>query len=90
MTDGPGSASLQGMAVHMAYGGSRSLAQRYEYDEGSGAGFVELHPRHKLTGQELRRTTNATQGILDLVSQSSHHLTCDGRVFARGFVTLDT
>ena len=68
---GPGSASLQGMPEHMQYGGSRGLAQRYEYDEGSGAGFVELHPRHKPTGQEFFKMLQEVSGVTHVEWQSS-------------------
>ena len=45
---GPGSASPGG-----EYGGSRQLAQRFEYSGNSRAGFVELAPAHVMTAQEL-------------------------------------
>ena len=70
-SDGPGSASLQGMPVHMAYGGSRSLAQRWEYSEGSGAGFVELHPRHTPTDEEFFKMLQQVSGVTHVEWQSS-------------------
>ena len=68
---GPGSASLQGMPRHMQYGGSRGLAQRWEYDEGSGAGFVELHPRHTPTDEEFFKMLQQVSGVTHVEWQSS-------------------
>ena len=49
VVSGPGTAS-----PHIYYGGSRRLHQRWEYDEGSGAGMCELAWRqHPLTGEQF-------------------------------------
>ena len=70
-SDGSGSASLQGMPEHMQYGGSRGLAQRFEYDEGSGAGFAELHPRHRPTGKEFFKMLQKVSGVTHVEWHSS-------------------
>ena len=57
--------------VHMAYGGSRSQAQRWEYSEGSGAGFVELHPRHTPTDEEFFKMLQQVAGVTRVEWQSS-------------------
>ena len=44
----PGSASPGG-----EHGGSRQLAQRFEYSGNSKAGFVERAPTHVMTGQDM-------------------------------------
>ena len=59
-SEGPGSASLTG---HMAYGGSRQLATRWEYSESSGAGFAELHHDHTPTGADFFKMLQQVPGV---------------------------
>ena len=64
---GPGSASLDAMHKslkgHMAYGGSRQEAVRWEYSKGAGAGFAELHKDHIPTGEDFFQMLQQVPGV---------------------------
>ena len=50
----------------MWYGGSRQLANRWEYAEGAGAGFVELNPKYTPTSDEFFQMLKSVPGITDV------------------------
>ena len=53
----PGSASGTG------YGGSRKLKQRYQYNQKTMAGFIELSPNYVLTVEQFRQSLTAVAGV---------------------------
>ncbi len=67
---GPGSASSSWSTGHVGYGGSRKLAQRFEYKEGSGAGFAKLHPDHTPTGDQFLEMLEGVSGVTDIEWQT--------------------
>jgi hypothetical protein len=67
--DRPGSASLSGS--HMAYGGSRKWSDRWEYNEGCGAGFAELHPDYRPTGEQFFQMLQRVPGVTLVEWQTS-------------------
>ena len=56
---------------HMFYGGSRKLAQRYQYSYAAKAAFVELSPSQQPTAQELYDQLSKVPGIKEVKWQSS-------------------
>ena len=58
----PGSAA-PGSASAEEYGGSRKLAQRFAYKDGSSAGFVELSPMHVWEGADLYKALSADPAV---------------------------
>ncbi len=52
-----------GSASSAPYRGSPACKQRYEYSETSRAGFAELIPACRMTGQELFKTLSTVGGV---------------------------